>query len=367
MTESCVRSSACSASSSRGGLMFSCAAIVISSRVLRSCSLTRFSARLRTAPEDACCTARRLSSSSASPLRPACCTNIASGFSPGATRVPAPIDCANTPGAATQLSASKALIPIRMVTSVASDPVEENKHPLCHPRRRRGVCNAAAAARGNLHATAAATARRAADFAHGTGVAHAVTSTQGATTMCTIWEMAETIRAEQAQEERARREAEPTDTTPPAAAETHEAPTRSDSGARSGLIAALALVFGLNACSHAPDLAKVDADVQKAQAAGEKKVASAQASFDKANADARRDVTVAQVDARVAATDDPHAVPISAVNAPPSRQVARARSDAALALADAQYDLDHSRAEADYDVALARCEAKVGDLASTCK
>ena len=188
--------------------------------------------------------------------------------------------------------------------------------------------------------------------------------------MCTIWEIAETIRAEEKHEREAA-----------AAKRVAESDARQGTYAsasmqpalRAGMLAALFVAMTLQGCQRAPDLAKVDADVQKAQAAGEKNIAAAQAKLDKVNADNRKDMVDAQVDARTsdngANTPPPPNViaPTPPPPPPPANAVVTTRADAMAKTAEATYDLEKTRADSTYDVAAARCEAQVGDSEKACK
>jgi len=63
--------------------------------------------------------------------------------------------------------------------------------------------------------------------------------------------------------------------------------------------------FGLQACNNsAADPAKVAAEVQKAEAEGEKKIVEAQAKLEKVAAENKKDIVVARADARIDAVDD---------------------------------------------------------------
>jgi len=184
--------------------------------------------------------------------------------------------------------------------------------------------------------------------------------------MCTIWEMAETIRAEEQRERQNNATHHDAPVSKPIAA---ERATVKDAGVilRATFVALLA-GGALGGCQRAPDMAKVDADVQKAQADGEKKVADAQAKLDKVIAENRKDLVDAQVDARRdAQTATANPAPATPVANPPADKVARTEGDAMQKSADAQYDLDKARADASYDVATARCEAQTGDAEKACK
>src|SRR6478736_3738853 len=136
--------------------------------------------------------------------------------------------------------------------------------------------------------------------------------------------------------------------------------------------------LGLQACNNnAADPAKVEAEVHKAQAEGEKKVVEAQAKLEQVAAENKKDVVVAQADARIdAASDAAKAADESARKGeakkrdakmpdiappppPPSDEnVAKARIAATQKIADAQYGVDKAKAEAAYGVTLARCKGQ---------
>ncbi len=67
---------------------------------------------------------------------------------------------------------------------------------------------------------------------------------------------------------------------------------------RLNLFGTLLIAASLGACSQGPDPAKVQADITKAQADGQKMVVDAQAKLDQVNAANNKDVVVAQADAR---------------------------------------------------------------------
>jgi hypothetical protein len=129
---------------------------------------------------------------------------------------------------------------------------------------------------------------------------------------------------------------------------------------RMSFIITLAATALLQACNQGPDPAKVQGDVTKAQADGQKMIVDAQAKLDQVNAQANKEVVNAQVDANAAAAKDPAATP------PPENAVADTRKDANLDVADAQYNLEKVKAEAAYNVAKAQCEAQTGDSGKTC-
>ena len=142
--------------------------------------------------------------------------------------------------------------------------------------------------------------------------------------------------------------------------------------------------LGLQACNNgAADPAKVESDVQKAQAEGEKKIVEAQAKLEQVAAENKKDVVVAQADARIDAASDAAAkaaddsakkggtkksdankadtkMPdVAPATPPPSEEsVAKARVAAMQKLADAQFGVDKAKAEAAYNVTLARCQSQ---------
>lgn len=125
-------------------------------------------------------------------------------------------------------------------------------------------------------------------------------------------------------------------------------------------IAVLAAAASLGACNRSPDPATVQADITKAQAAGQKTVVDAQANLDKVNAANAKDVINTQVDARASAADN------QAQQSPSAQDVNEVRMRANVKTADAQYDLDKARAEATMNVAKAKCEAQTGSSADAC-
>ena len=141
--------------------------------------------------------------------------------------------------------------------------------------------------------------------------------------------------------------------------------------------------LSLQACNNnAADPAKVEAEVHKAQAEGEKKVVEAQAKLEQVAAENKKDVVVAQADARIdAASDaakaaddatrkgearkvdakksDAKMPDIAPTTPPPSDEnIAKARIAAMQKIADAQYGVDKAKAEAAYGVTLARCKGQ---------
>jgi len=129
--------------------------------------------------------------------------------------------------------------------------------------------------------------------------------------------------------------------------------------------------FGLQACNNsAADPAKVEAEVQKAQAEGEKKIVEAQAKLEKVAAENKKDIVVARADARIDAVDDtaktsdagktdakqPEAIEPAAP--PADENVTKTRIAAMGKVADAQFGVDKAKAEATYGVTLARCKGQ---------
>jgi hypothetical protein len=118
--------------------------------------------------------------------------------------------------------------------------------------------------------------------------------------------------------------------------------------------------LSLQACNNsAADPAKVEAEVQKAQAEGEKKIVEAQAKLEQVAAENKKDVVVARADARIDAANDsatksgdaakkPEAIEPAAP--PADENVARARITAMEKVADAQFGVDKAKAEATYGV-----------------
>jgi len=152
------------------------------------------------------------------------------------------------------------------------------------------------------------------------------------------------------------------------------------------IAAALVAALGLQACAKQVDQAKVAADVQKAQAEGEKKIVDAQAKLEQVNAANNKDIVSAQADAQVdAAKAADNAAPVpapadaktaktAAARAPAAKpdvdaapppvndeSVAKARVAAQAKVADAQYGVEKAKAEAAYDVTMARCDGQTSD------
>ncbi len=106
-----------------------------------------------------------------------------------------------------------------------------------------------------------------------------------------------------------------------------------------------------------PDPAKVAADVAKAEAEAQKKVADAKADFEKVSAEGRKDVDVAQADADQA----------TAKGRPSPADVPQAAAAARKKLDQAQYKYDLATYDADLMVARAKCGGMVGDARKSCQ
>ena len=117
----------------------------------------------------------------------------------------------------------------------------------------------------------------------------------------------------------------------------------------------------LQACDRAPDQAKVQGDVAKAQADGQKMIVDAQAKLDQVAAKNNKEVVNAQVDARADNANNPP------TTTPADNDVAKARKEANEDMADAQYNLEKAKGEAAHNVAKAQCEAQTGDDEKACK
>ena len=131
--------------------------------------------------------------------------------------------------------------------------------------------------------------------------------------------------------------------------------------------------FGLQACNNsAADPATVAAEVQKAQAEGEKKIVEAQAKLEKVAAENKKDVVVARADARIDAVNDTATKSGDTANAkqpeaieptapPADDNVTKTRIAAMGKVADAQFGVDKAKAEATYGVTLARCKGQASE------
>jgi PBP1b-binding outer membrane lipoprotein LpoB len=125
-----------------------------------------------------------------------------------------------------------------------------------------------------------------------------------------------------------------------------------------------ALVFAtvlLQGCNQQVDPAKVQADVTKAEAAGQKNIIDAQAKLDQVVAQNNKDLAGVQADAQKDAANNPNAPAPAA-----SDNIAKARANGEIKVADAQFDVDKAKAGAVELVAEARCGAQVGDANKTC-
>jgi hypothetical protein len=127
------------------------------------------------------------------------------------------------------------------------------------------------------------------------------------------------------------------------------------------LIAVVFVAMLLQGCSQQVDTAKVQADVTKAEADGQKKIIDAQAQLDQVVAQNNKDLIGMQADARKDAANDPNA-PAAAASA----DMAKARANAEAKVADAQYNVDRAKAEAAEKVGETRCELQVGDANKAC-
>jgi hypothetical protein len=125
------------------------------------------------------------------------------------------------------------------------------------------------------------------------------------------------------------------------------------------LVAATVLLQGCN--QQADTAAKVQADVAKAEADGQKQIIDAQAKLDQVVAQNNKNVVGVQADAQKDAANDANAPAPAA-----SDDVAKARNDAEIKVADAQYDVDKAKAAAAKQVAEARCQALAGDANKSC-
>lgn len=124
---------------------------------------------------------------------------------------------------------------------------------------------------------------------------------------------------------------------------------------------ALSLML-LQGCTQQVDLAKVQANVTKAQADGQKLIVDAQANLDQVVAANNKDIVGVQADAQREADTSPDA-DASAAN----EAITKARQHAATLVADAQLEVDKAKAQAPYNVAVAQCESQLGDAKKTCE
>ena len=129
------------------------------------------------------------------------------------------------------------------------------------------------------------------------------------------------------------------------------------------IFVALVIATGLlQGCNQQPETAgKVQADVAKAEADGQKKIIDAQAKLDQVVAQNNKNLVGAQADAQKDAANNPSA-PAQAADA----DISKARTEAEIKVADAQYDVDKAKAVAAKQVAEARCQALVGDANKEC-
>lgn len=127
------------------------------------------------------------------------------------------------------------------------------------------------------------------------------------------------------------------------------------------LLAMVVATMLLQACSQQVDTAKVQADVAKAEAAGQKKIVDAQAKLDQVVAQNNKDLVGVQSDAQKAAANDPNASTTAA-----SAYIAKARTNSEIKVAGAQYDVDKAKAEAVEMVAETRCGLQVDDANKAC-
>ena len=124
---------------------------------------------------------------------------------------------------------------------------------------------------------------------------------------------------------------------------------------------AIAFAMLLQACSQQVDTAKVEANVTKAEADGQKKIIDAQAKLDQVVAQSNKELISMQADAKNDAANNPNAA-TPAVGA----DMTKARTNAEIKIAGAQYDVDTAKAKAAEEVAEARCELQLGDANKAC-
>ncbi|GAC1412819.1 MAG: hypothetical protein NVSMB6_14720 [Burkholderiaceae bacterium] len=127
------------------------------------------------------------------------------------------------------------------------------------------------------------------------------------------------------------------------------------------LVALVCAAMLLQGCNQQVDTAKVQADVAKAEADGQKKIIDAQAKLDQVVAQNNKDLVGVQTEAQKDATNNPNASTAAA-----SADLAKARASAEIKVADAQYDVDKAKAEAAEKVAETRCGLQVGDANKAC-
>ena len=125
------------------------------------------------------------------------------------------------------------------------------------------------------------------------------------------------------------------------------------------VIAAAIMALATQGCSEqGADPATVRADVAKAQAQGDEKIATAQEALEHVKVIAN--ATPVNPDSNSATTS----APLANADTPGAAMTA---VDPAKRLADAQYDVEKAKAEQTYNVALARCENRVGDANKACR
>jgi hypothetical protein len=122
----------------------------------------------------------------------------------------------------------------------------------------------------------------------------------------------------------------------------------------------LATALLQQACSQNIGPLKIQDDVTKAQAAGEKMVTEAQANLDLVYAQNNSDIVNARLHARA---HDPRNASSASTNNAAAR---RLRAEAAQKIADAQYEVDKARAQARYNVAKAQCDAHATAAPKSC-
>ena len=128
------------------------------------------------------------------------------------------------------------------------------------------------------------------------------------------------------------------------------------------VVAAALSVMLLQGCNQQVDLAKVQADVTKAQAAGVKLVVDSQAKLDQMVTASNKDIVGSQAGAPKDAETNPNASSSAADDA-----VAKARQHSTIMIADAQLEVDKAKAQGPYNVAVAQCESQLDDANKTCE
>jgi hypothetical protein len=127
-----------------------------------------------------------------------------------------------------------------------------------------------------------------------------------------------------------------------------------------GFIVAVVGTTLLLACSQNMDPLKVQRDVTRVQADGDKMVMDAQANLELVNAQNNSDVVDALVRARA---HDPRNASTAATNNADAR---RLRAEAKKKMADAIFGVDKAKAQASYNVAKVQCEAHAGAASNSC-